>query len=363
MTSYDDTQAFTRNVDLGAPHRARDRRPGRLPDTPTGTWRPPTRRSSSGSPRRAGRFCSGRRGRRPLERHRDHDRAKQRRLEAATRCSRPWGSPPPTGGSSPPGWPSSARSRTSSRPSTRSWTTRSRSGRRGLSDAAAAPGRRPRLRQRLSDVRRASLSQRRQGAACPRRRSRRQGAGARPQHRVAEQLDVADQLQFVDSTIARRHARRPPDLVLALHACDTATDDALARAVRGGHPCLGGPLLPPRHPASARPPARPPAPYRLVTRHGILRERLRRRADRRATRRGLAASSGYRVEVIEFVDSRAHPAQRADPGGPDRCPADAATVTAYRSLVAEWGVQPALATLLAERTLPLLPARAVDAQR
>src|SRR5262249_19613410 len=50
--------------------------------------------------------------------------------------------------------------------------------------------------------------------------------------RLAEQLGCADRVKFVAGTISDATVDRPPDLVLALHACDTATDDALERAIR-----------------------------------------------------------------------------------------------------------------------------------
>ena len=48
---------------------------------------------------------------------------------------------------------------------------------------------------------------------------------------VAERLGVADELTFVAAGIRDVGLEEPPDVVLALHACDTATDDALLRAV------------------------------------------------------------------------------------------------------------------------------------
>ena len=59
--------------------------------------------------------------------------------------------------------------------------------------------------------------------------------------RMAEQLDVADKVLFVESDIAlfepsqvfpcERGERPEIDLVVSLHACDTATDEALAKGI------------------------------------------------------------------------------------------------------------------------------------
>ena len=54
----------------------------------------------------------------------------------------------------------------------------------------------------------------------------------RPQHRGRRRARRRDELDFVRRRAsATRCSTEPPDVVLALHACDTATDDALARAV------------------------------------------------------------------------------------------------------------------------------------
>src|SRR5262249_19524124 len=51
---------------------------------------------------------------------------------------------------------------------------------------------------------------------------------------LAGRLGLGDQVTFVAGTIAGAVLTDSPDLVLALHACDTATDEALARAVGWG---------------------------------------------------------------------------------------------------------------------------------
>ena len=47
-----------------------------------------------------------------------------------------------------------------------------------------------------------------------------------------------DEAQFYTSTIRSFTPVRRPDIVLALHACDTATDEALALGVRSGAPLI-----------------------------------------------------------------------------------------------------------------------------
>ncbi|MEU3456223.1 SAM-dependent methyltransferase [Micromonospora sp. NPDC006766] len=162
---------------------------------------------------------------------------------------------------------------------------------------------------------------------------------------LAERLGWAPQVRFVAGTIADAVVEPAPDLVLALHACDTATDEALARAVRwDARWVLAAPCC--HHDVAAQLRSRPaPGPHGLLTRQGILRERF---ADvlTDALRAGLLRLHGYRAEVVEFVDSRHTPRNlliRARRTGSE--PADDQRAE-YRELVDQWGVTPRLATLL-----------------
>jgi SAM-dependent methyltransferase len=162
---------------------------------------------------------------------------------------------------------------------------------------------------------------------------------------LAEELGYGDRVRFVAGTILAAHVEPAPDLVLALHACDTATDEALARAVRwNARWVLAAPCC--HHDIAAQLRGNPaPAPYNLLTAQGILRERF---ADvlTDSLRAALLRLRGYRVEVIEFVGSQHTPrnlllrARRTD-----------ATATAeqraeYDALVNAWAVTPRLHTLL-----------------
>ncbi len=164
---------------------------------------------------------------------------------------------------------------------------------------------------------------------------------------VAERLGVADTMTFVEGTISEAVLDDAPDVVLALHACDTATDDALARAVEWGSglvlaaPCCHHDVARQLRGTTA------PAGYEEVLRHGILRERL---ADTLtdAFRANLLRENGYRVDVIDFVESRHTPRNtliRAVRTGhvSERATRD------QDALVASWGVRPALADRLAPR--------------
>ena len=166
---------------------------------------------------------------------------------------------------------------------------------------------------------------------------------------LARRLGYAERVRFVAGTIraAEPFADAAPEVVLALHACDTATDEALARAVgwRAGWvlaaPCCHHDIAAQLRKASAA------TPYPALVRHGILRERF---ADTLtdALRAALLTVHGYRVDVVEFIESAHTPrntllrARRA-PGGPTE-----RQRREYADLVEQWRVTPALQRLLAE---------------
>jgi SAM-dependent methyltransferase len=160
---------------------------------------------------------------------------------------------------------------------------------------------------------------------------------------IAERLGAAGRVTFVRAPIADVRVDEPPDVVLALHACDTATDDALARAIGWGATLiLAAPCC---HRDVARQLRTAPSPFPTLTRDGILRERF---ADTLtdAMRAAILRTEGYRVDVIEFVDSKHTPrntllrAVRTD--GPPS-PTAAAELDA---LTDTWHVRPRLAVLL-----------------
>jgi len=151
---------------------------------------------------------------------------------------------------------------------------------------------------------------------------------------------------FVVGTIDGVQLEEQPDVVLALHACDTATDDALARAVEWEAPLvLAAPCC--HHDIAAQLRRAPtPAPYAMLTRHGILRERF---ADTLtdALRASLLRLVGYRVEVVQFVESQHTPRntmlRAIRTGNPVR---GGSARREYDDMVAAWQVRPKLGELL-----------------
>jgi hypothetical protein len=149
----------------------------------------------------------------------------------------------------------------------------------------------------------------------------------------------------VEGTIAEADPGERPDVVLALHACDTATDEALARAVRWRAPVvLAAPCCHHDLQRQLRG-AEPPGPYRLVLQHGILRERL---ADvlTDTLRAALLRRHGYRVDVVEFVASRHTPRNVLLRAVHTGAAAGAEVEDEYAGLLDQWGVRPALDRML-----------------
>ncbi len=162
---------------------------------------------------------------------------------------------------------------------------------------------------------------------------------------VAERLGVADELTFLAAGIRDAVLEDRPDVVLALHACDTATDDALLRAVDWeADLVLAAPCC--HHDISAQlRRVEAPVGYASLTRDGILRERL---ADTLtdALRAAILRLVGYRVDVVEFVDSVHTPRNtllRAVRTGSFPREQDRAE---YDELVLTWHLHPQLAELL-----------------
>jgi hypothetical protein len=134
-----------------------------------------------------------------------------------------------------------------------------------------------------------------------------------------------------------------PDIVLALHACDTATDDALAQAIHHEArvvlcaPCCHHELRLGVDSQAMRP----------LLRHGILRERT---ADlvTDALRALILRVMGYRTDVVEFVSHEHTPRNlliRAVRGVPI---GEAKFVDEYQEICRTWQVTPYLATLLGD---------------
>ena len=114
--------------------------------------------------------------------------------------------------------------------------------------------------------------------------------------RIAERLAPRG-LEFRVGHIADLEVDFKVDLAVSLHACDTATDDALAKAVAwNADVILAGPCC--QHELFNQIDAPQLAP--LLT-HGILKERFAALATD-ALRAVALEACGYRTQVVEFID-------------------------------------------------------------
>lgn len=111
-----------------------------------------------------------------------------------------------------------------------------------------------------------------------------------------------DRLAFEEGRIENFQPELPPDVVIALHACDTATDDAIAQGVRWGSklivcaPCC-------QHELQVQLAAHPaPSSFLAMSRDGILSERLGDLLTD-AFRATILRILGYRTDVIQFVST------------------------------------------------------------
>lgn len=161
--------------------------------------------------------------------------------------------------------------------------------------------------------------------------------------KLRDKLGYED-VTFVQSRIGEYKPECPPAVVLSLHACDTATDEAIAQGVNWGAeliccvPCC-------QHELHHNLPKRD---FITVLRHGILRERL---ADivTDALRAAALRVMGYKAEVIEFI-SPGHTAKnlmiRAERTRGMRVREAARE---YLRLRDYWQVEPCIAKLLGSR--------------
>jgi len=128
------------------------------------------------------------------------------------------------------------------------------------------------------------------------------GIDARPDlaqlcNRTARECGLAG-LQFEAGAIHSAALERV-DVLVALHACDTATDDAIAKGVKAGASLL---LVAPCCHKELRPQLHPPPALAGALKHGILLERQAEFVTD-ALRAALLEWAGYDAKVFEFIST------------------------------------------------------------
>ena len=104
-------------------------------------------------------------------------------------------------------------------------------------------------------------------------------------------------LRFEVGDIAGYAPPWKPDMVISLHACDTATDHALYNAVRwGAQMIFAAPCC--QHELNAQMQS---GPLPILSRYGIVQERTAALMTD-AIRANALTASGYRAQLLEFID-------------------------------------------------------------
>ena len=179
---------------------------------------------------------------------------------------------------------------------------------------------------------------------------------------MVERLDAADRVTFVKCDLAELGGGRGTafpggldhvDMVVSLHACDTATDEALARAVEWTAGCaLCAPCcqheLQKALASGGTAAAGVRRDFAGLLRHNILRERL---CDilTDSFRAMIMRVLGFRTQVMEFVSPDATARNILLKCEYGVKPGQSGAVAEYLDLRDSWGVTPWLETRLGER--------------
>ena len=115
-------------------------------------------------------------------------------------------------------------------------------------------------------------------------------------NKLAEKFGF-ENLTFLHGDIADYEGTDQVDMVVTLHACDTATDYALAKAVRwGAKVILSVPCC--QHELNGQIESTLLAP---ALKYGLIKERMSALLTD-AVRAGLLEEAGYRTQILEFID-------------------------------------------------------------
>ena len=165
---------------------------------------------------------------------------------------------------------------------------------------------------------------------------------------IAEKLGISKTIHFKAEEISKTTSD-VADVAIALHACDTATDDAIAWAVNGGAKILL--IAPCCHHDIQKQINKAPEPWGAITKFGLMKERLGDLLTD-SLRAQLLRIIGYRVEIIEFVGGEHTPRNLMIRAVKTDAKPDKTDIDRYLEITAQWGVTPAL-----EKKLPTLNIR------
>lgn len=152
-------------------------------------------------------------------------------------------------------------------------------------------------------------------------------------------------LHFAAGSIRNFEPATPPDVVLALHACDTATDEALARGITWNSALIMSAPCCQHHLQAQLAQQLTPHPWEPVFRHAIVKERM---GDilTDTFRALILRIMGYTTDVIQFIATEHTPKNLMIRAVRGTTVGDPKLVGEYTDLKALWGVTPYLETLL-----------------
>jgi SAM-dependent methyltransferase len=159
---------------------------------------------------------------------------------------------------------------------------------------------------------------------------------------IAKKLGITSSIDFRAEEISQTSLSHA-DVAIALHACDTATDDAIAWGVRTNAKLML--IAPCCHHDIQSQLTDSPEPWSLITRYGIMRERLGDLLTD-ALRMQILKLRGYRVEAIEFIGGEHTPRNLMIRAVKTDATVDPIELTRYEEMISAWKVKPALARLL-----------------
>jgi SAM-dependent methyltransferase len=156
---------------------------------------------------------------------------------------------------------------------------------------------------------------------------------------IAKKLGITSSIEFKAESIDKNSVGEC-DLAIALHACDTATDDAIAWGVTHGAKIL---LIAPccQHDLQTQM-VKAPEPWSLLTKFGLIKERLGDLLTD-SLRAQILKLKGYRTEIIEFIASDHTPRNILIRAVFTGAKPEQSEFKKYEELCKEWGVEPALA--------------------
>ena len=159
---------------------------------------------------------------------------------------------------------------------------------------------------------------------------------------IADRLGITNSIEFRAEAIAATEIDGA-DIMIALHACDTATDDAIAWAINHGSKLLL--VAPCCHHDIQMQLIETPEPWPIILKHGILKERF---GDilTDAIRAQILRIMGYRTEIIEFVGDEHTPRNIMIRAIKTDAPLDQTAVDRYKELVSFWNLTPKLSQLV-----------------